>query len=477
MEPIDAVPAAELLAAQPTVLERAGALAEIRERIPSHGRLLVIDDDPTGTQSVHGVPVLTAWSREDLAGALTDARTVFVLTNSRSMPEAEATAVSTQITERAAAIAADEGFALAVASRSDSTLRGHFPQEPDAIADALEAAGQAVDGVLLCPCFLEAGRFTVDDVQWVAQDDRLVPSASTTYASDRSFGYAASNLRSWVEEKTRGAVPAGDVLSIGLEDIRRGGPERVREILAEAEGRRPVVVNATEYADLEVVVLGLLEAEAAGQAFVYRCGPSFVRVRGGIEPAPPLSADALYARRAKDGHGLVLVGSHVETTTRQLEHALALDGVHAQELSVARLLEPGAREQEIADALGAIEQHLPEREVILYTSRELARAEGSDEALDVGRSVSDALVELVQRLDPGLPLAFCVAKGGITSSDIGTRGFGVRRAEVAGQMLPGTISVWILPDDSPFPGLPYVIFPGNVGEAETLAEVIERLAT
>jgi uncharacterized protein YgbK (DUF1537 family) len=266
------------------------------------------------------------------------------------------------------------------------------------------------------------------------------------------------------------------VLSLGLEDIRRGGPERVREILGEAAARRPVVVNATEYADLEVVVLGLLDAEAAGQTFVYRCGPSFVRVRGGIEPAPPLSADALYARRAKAGHGLVLVGSHVETTTRQLEHALALDGVHARELSVERLLDPGAREQELADALGAIEQHLPEREVILYTSRELARAEGSDEALDVGRSVSDALVALVRRLDPGLPLAFCVAKGGITSSDIGTRGFGVRRAEVAGQMLPGTISVWILPDDSAFPGLPYVIFPGNVGEAETLAEVIERLA-
>jgi uncharacterized protein YgbK (DUF1537 family) len=469
-----AVPAAELLAAQPPLLERPGALAEIRDRIGSHGRLLVIDDDPTGTQSVHGVPVLTAWSREDLAGALQDAGTVFVLTNSRSVPEREAIAISTEITERARAIAADAGLELAVASRSDSTLRGHFPHEPWAIADAL---GGEVDGVLLCPCFLEAGRLTIDDVHWVAEDDRLVPSASTTYAEDRSFGYSASNLRRWVEEKTRGAVPADDVLSLGLEDIRRGGPERVREILAEAEARRPVVVNATEYADLEVVVLGLLEAEAAGQTFVYRCGPSFVRVRGGIEPAPPLSADTLYARRSGDGHGLVLVGSHVETTTRQLEHALELDGVHARELSVAALLDPGTRGQEIAGALEEIERHLPEREVILYTSRELARAEGSDEALDIGRSVSDALVELVQRLDPGLPLAFCVAKGGITSSDIGTRGFGVRRAEVAGQMLPGTISVWILPEDAAFPGLPYVIFPGNVGEAETLAEVIQRLAT
>jgi uncharacterized protein YgbK (DUF1537 family) len=476
-EPVEAVAAAELFAAQPPVLKRAGALAEIRERNHArHGRLLVIDDDPTGTQSVHGVPVLTAWSEPDLASALRDAGTVFVLTNSRSMPEHEAVAVSIEITERAAAIAAAEGFELAVASRSDSTMRGHFPQEPGAVADTLEAAGQTVDGVLLCPCFLEAGRFTVDDVQWVAQDDRLVPSAQTTYADDRSFGYAASNLRHWIEEKTHGAVRAADVLSVGLQDIRGGGPERVREILAEAHGRRPVVVNATEYADLEVVVLGLLDAEADGQAFVYRCGPSFVRVRGGIEPAPPLSAEALYAHRPRKGHGLVLVGSHVETTTRQLEHALALDGVQARELSVTRLLDPATREREIADALAEIEQHLAEREVILYTSRELARAEGSDEALDVGRSVSDALVELVQRLDPGLPLSFCVAKGGITSSDVGTHGFGVRRAEVAGQMLPGTISVWILPEDSAFPGLPYVIFPGNVGEPGTLAEVIERLA-
>ncbi len=476
-DPVDAVVAAELLDAQPPVLDRPGALAEIRERIQSRGRLLVIDDDPTGTQSVHDVPVLTAWSREDLAGAMQDAQTVFVLTNSRSLPEHEATVVSTEITERAAAIAAEEGFELAVASRSDSTMRGHFPQEPGAVADALDAAGHTVDGLLVCPCFLEAGRYTIDDVQWVAENDRLVPSATTTYARDRSFGYSASNLRRWVEEKTGGAVRADDVLSLGLDDIRRGGPERVREILTGAAARRPVVVNATEYADLEVVVLGLLDAEAAGQTFVYRCGPSFVRVRGGIEPAPPLSADVLYARRPGDGHGLVLVGSHVETTTRQLEHALALDGVHARELSVARLLDPGTRGHEIADALEAVEAHLAEREVILYTSRELARAEGSDEALDVGRSVSDALVELVQRLDPGLPLSFCVAKGGITSSDIGTRGFGVRRAEVAGQMLPGTISVWILPEDSAFPGLPYVIFPGNVGEPETLAEVVQRLAT
>lgn len=475
-EPVDAVRAGRFLAAQPPVLELDRPTVAIRERIAARrGRLVVIDDDPTGTQSVHGVPVLTAWSPEELAAAMADASTVFVLTNSRAMTVADAAAVSTEITERAAAIATAEGFELAVASRSDSTMRGHFPAEPDAVAAVLEAAGRSVGGVLLCPCFLEAGRLTVDDVQWVAEEDRLVPSARTPYAADRSFGYTASNLKRWVEEKTGGEVAADRVLSLGLADIRTGGPDRVREILAGAEGRLPVIVNATEYADLEVVVLGLLDAEASGQGFVYRCGPSFVRVRGGIEPAAPLTAEALFDRRAPAGHGLVLVGSHVEMTTRQLELALDLEGVHGRELSVARLLDAAAREDEIDGALADIERHLPEREVILFTSRELAHAKGSDEALDVGRSVSDALVELVRRLDPGLPLAFCVAKGGITSSDVGTRGLGVRRAEVAGQMLPGTISVWILPPDAAFPGLPYVIFPGNVGNAGTLAEVISRL--
>ena len=321
------------------------------------------------------------------------------------------------------------------------------------MAGALEAAGRAVDGLLLCPCFLEAGRFTVDDVQWVAQDDGLVPSAQTTYASDRSFGYSTSNLRHWVEEKSHGAVRAADVLSLGLADIRGGGPERVREILAGAESRRPVVVNATEYADLEIVVLGLLDAEADGQAFVYRCGPSFVRVRGGIEPAPPLSAEALYARRAHDGHGLVLVGSHVETTTRKLEHALALDGVHGRGLGRAAARSGHAR---AGDRRRAGRDRAPPARARSDPLHEpgAARAEGSDQALDVGRSVSDALVDLVPRLDPGLPLAFCVAKGGITSSDIGSRGSGSAAPRSPGRCCPGRSRSGSSPRTPPSPGCP-----------------------
>lgn len=464
--------AAGYLASQPPELRVPDALEKIRHQISESGRrLAVLDDDPTGTQTVHGVPVLTTWSVDDLRWALErSSSTFYVLTNSRSFPEEEAARMNREISTNLASAAARTGTEFAVVSRGDSTLRGHYPAETDALERGL---GVNFDGVILCPCYFEAGRLTVDDVHWVRQGERLVPAGETEFAGDTSFGYSSSNLAAWVEEKTKGRVPASEVARISLQDIREGGPGRVAEVLLGVGGGRPVVVNAVSYADLEVFVLGLLDAEERGRRFLYRTGPSFVRVRGGIPEKGPLGADELYGHRLRQGHGLVLVGSHVEMTTRQLEHALALDGVRSVELSVPRLLDAAERDGELDRVVSEVNRGLVEAEVVVYTSREVVR--GGETGFEVGVSVSDALVEVMRRVDRGLPLAFVVAKGGITSSDVGTRGLGVRRAEVAGQMLPGIVSVWILPEDSAFPGLPYVIFAGNVGEEDSLARVIEIL--
>jgi uncharacterized protein YgbK (DUF1537 family) len=235
------------------------------------------------------------------------------------------------------------------------------------------------------------------------------------------------------------------------------------------------VVNAAEYADLEVFVLGLLAAEETGKSFIYRTGPSFVRVRGGIPEKEPLRAEDLYRRRPAQGHGLVLVGSHVKQTTRQLEEALRLDGLYPVELSVRGLLDPEGRNEELDRVIGLVNGKLRESDVVVYTSREVVGASGNLSGLEIGAVVSDALVEVARRVDRDLPLGFVVAKGGITSSDIATKGLGVRRAEVAGQMMPGIISAWVLPSDSDHPGLPYIVFPGNVGEPDALAKVIETL--
>jgi uncharacterized protein YgbK (DUF1537 family) len=464
--PPEPVEAREYLASQPPELRVPDALERIRRKISESGRrLAVLDDDPTGTQTVHGVPVLTTWSVEDLRWALEQpSSTFYILTNSRSFPEEEAAEMNREISANLASAAERTGEDFAIVSRSDSTLRGYYEAETEALRRDL---GVDFDGIVLCPCYIEAGRLTVDDIHWVRQAERLVPAGETEFAGDASFGYSSSNLAAWVEEKTAGRTKASEVASVGLADIREGGPGRVAEVLLGVRSGRPVVVNAASYADLEVFVLGLLDAEKLGRRFLYRTGPSFVRVRGGISEKGPLSVEELYGHRPRRGHGLVLVGSHVAMTTRQLEHALALP--------VPRLLDAGARDGELDRVASEVNLGLAEAEVVVYTSREVVHGGAGRTGLDVGVSVSDALVEVVRRVDGRLPPAFVVAKGGITSSDVGTRGLGVRRAEVAGQVLPGIISVWILPEDSAFPGLPYIIFAGNVGEEDSLARVIEIL--
>jgi uncharacterized protein YgbK (DUF1537 family) len=466
-EPDAPVSAEEYLASQPPVLEVTDALRKIRERVVASGRrVIVLDDDPTGTQTVHDVPVLTAWSYSELRWALEQPNPiVYVLTNSRSLDEPDAAALNERIGRRLRRAASDSDARFVVVSRSDSTLRGHYPAETDTLGREL---GVDFDGVILCPCFFEAGRVTLDDVQWVRQGGELVPAALTEFATDTTFGYSSSNLSGWIEEKTGGRTPAESVLRVGIADIREGGPERITALLHGARDAQPIVVNAAEYADLEVFVLGLLEAEATGKSFLYRTGPSFVRVRGGIPERPPLEARDLYHGYVGGKHGLVLVGSHVRQTTRQLRAAKKLDGLRTVELSVTRILDPERRTGELDRVVRLVD-------VVVYTSREVVRASGDLSGLEVGSAVSAALVDVMRRVDRELQIGFVVAKGGITSSDVVTKGLGVRRAEVAGQMLQGIVSAWILPEDSDYPGLPYVVFPGNVGDEDALAKVIQKL--
>jgi uncharacterized protein YgbK (DUF1537 family) len=255
--------------------------------------------------------------------------------------------------------------------------------------------------------------------------------------------------------------------------VRTGGPERVAEILAGVSDGAPVIVNAAAYRDLEVFVLGLLRAEARGKRFIYRTAASFVRVRAGLAGRSILTAAELYAGGASDAGGLVIVGSHVRRTTEQLEQALALPGLEGRELRVGRILDPASRADEVAEAAAWVERrYAAGADVLVYTSRDVVIGEAPEASLRIGQDVSAALVDLAGRLRT--PPRYLIAKGGITSSDLATRALGVRRARVPGQVAPG-VPCWVLGPESRFPGLPYVIFPGNVGTPRTLAEVITLL--
>lgn len=210
-------------------------LPQIQERIADGGhKLVVLDDDPTGTQTVYDIPVLTEWGVDVLAAELAnDLPAFYVLTNSRSLPLLEAKALNAEIAHNLAAASKQVGREFAVVSRSDSTLRGHYPGEVDALTDAL---GQEVDACLLIPFFLEGGRYTIDDVHYVAEGDKLIPAAETPFAQDAAFGYRSSNLREWVVEKTDGRIGPEQIRSISLETIRRKGPSGVAIALTELTG-------------------------------------------------------------------------------------------------------------------------------------------------------------------------------------------------------------------------------------------------
>jgi uncharacterized protein YgbK (DUF1537 family) len=469
--------AAEVFAGLPPARADGAELrASIRAMRAADGVLVgVLDDDPTGSQAVHGVQVVTAPDEDACsAGLAGPAGACFVLTNTRSLDEPEAAALTGRAGSALLAAAGRLGGRLQLVSRSDSTLRGHVLAEVAALQSARRAAGgRGFDGVLLIPAFLEAGRLTAADVHWARAGAGLVPVGETEFARDAAFGYTASDLKDFIAEKASGAIRPGDVASISLADIRGGGPDAVAARLAALRDGAWAVVNATEYSDLEAVACGALLAERAGRRLLFRTGPSFVRALTGTEPAEPLRGARLWPGGRRPGHGLIVVGSHVGQTGRQLAALRARADVTSIELSVPAVLRggPDAADAAAREVAGALRQS----GVLLYTSRAVAAGSGPAASLQIARAVSAAVARTVRGALAARP-AWVLAKGGITSHDVAVHGLGIRRAEVAGQLFPGLVSVFRPVDAAPEAvGMPYIVFAGNVGDDGTLAAAVAIL--
>jgi uncharacterized protein YgbK (DUF1537 family) len=471
--------AEEVLADAPPVRHEPGARERIRAVNAAAGRrIAVLDDDPTGSQTVHDVSVVTVFEADEYAAALAEpGSTCFVLTNTRSLPEDAAVELTSRVAGSLFTLGQTLGAPVEVVSRSDSTLRGHVLAEMQAIdAARRRVTGKGFDGVLLVPAYFEAGRFTAGDIHWANVAGEPVRVGASEFARDATFGYSSSNLREFVAEKSNGAIAADQVHSISLTDIREGGPDRVADILASVTGGAFVVVNATDYADLEIVVLGGLHAQERGKSFVYRCGPSFPRALAGLEPQGPLTAAQIWPTGRPGGQGLVVVGSHVGLTSRQVAKAQERGGLTETELHVPTLLDPERRDDHVAAIGGQVAEALATSDVLLFTSRTLLRGGDADDSLAISRNVSTAVIEVVQAALAAHP-AWVVAKGGITSHDVAVRGLGIRRAEVIGQLFPGMVSVFRPIEAAPEAvGIPYVVFAGNVGDDNSLADVVDLFA-
>ena len=468
----------EVLADVPPPVDLADAPARVRAARAVNGRRTVaLDDDPTGSQSVHGVQVVLTLEAGSYAAALEESgSTAFVLTNTRSLDEADARELTATVARDLLALGDRLGAPVDLVSRSDSTLRGHVHAEVAELDAALVAHdGAGADAVLFVPAYLEAGRVTAGGTHWARVSGEWLPVGESEFAADATFGYSSSDLRDFLAERSDGSVSADDVALVDLTTIRRGGVDAVRDAIQAVTGRGWVVVDAVEQSDLEVVALAAVAAQERGHRLLFRTGPSFVRALAGIDVRAPLDAGELAALGPSGRHGLVVVGSHTALTSRQVDALADLGGVERVEIDVALVGDADQRDAHVADAVRRAGDAMEDGDVLLVTSRDLVRGEDGASSLAIARATSAAVVEVVAALRDRRP-GWVVAKGGITSHDVAVKGLGIERAEVVGQLLPGAISV-LRPLQAPeeVRGVPYVVFAGNVGDDDSLATAVTAL--
>ncbi len=449
----------------------------LAEEIAKNNRkIVVLDDDPTGVQTVHDIHVYTGWDEESIRkGFLEENNLFYILTNSRGFTEEETTKAHNEIAAVVDKIAKETGKEYIFISRSDSTLRGHFPLETRLLRENYEKnTGKTIDGEILCPFFKEGGRYTIDNVHYVKYGDELVPANETEFAKDKTFGYSAATMPEYVEEKTKGEFKAADVTCISLEDIHNMDFDKIEAQLMAVKDFNKIIVNSVGYADIKVFCVSLYRAMAKGKVFMFRTAAAIVKVMGGVTDQPLLTRKQMVVKETQNG-GIIVVGSHTNKTTAQVEELKKLTDIEFIEMDATLVKDEKAFAAEVDRCLKKEEECIRAgKTVCCYTTRALITADtgNKEDELRLSVRISDAVQSLVGRLT--VTPAFVIAKGGITSSDVGVKALAVKQANVLGQIRPG-IPVWQTGEESKFPLTPYVIFPGNVGEAETLREAVEIL--
>ncbi|HUX64257.1 four-carbon acid sugar kinase family protein [Sulfuricella sp.] len=426
-------------------------------------KIIVLDDDPTGSQTVHGSLLLTRWDVETLKQGLYDASPLmFVLTNTRGMGAAEASQVTRETCHNLKLAMEGFGRPALFVSRSDSTLRGHYPVETDVMAEELGP----FDAHFLVPAFFEGGRFTVDSIHYLKVSGQPVPVHETEFARDSVFGYRHSYLPDYVEEKTRGRIKADQVVRFTLNDIRAGSLDRLMALA----GNACCVVDAEIQADLDRFADDLEQAASQGKRFLFRSAASLLTALAKLPPQP-VAAEDMHRYVKNNRPGVVVVGSHVKKTTDQLQVLLQQEGIAAVEVDVSRMPEesPALLQEVLAKVAQAHQNGLTP---VVFTSRVERQFPDQAARLAFGEHVSGFLMDVVH----GLPatIGFIISKGGITSNDMLSKGLALPTTRLAGQILAGC-SVVLTPADHAFPEIPVVIFPGNVGDEKALAEVYHRL--
>lgn len=428
----------------------------------SYDAIIVLDDDPTGTQTVHDIPVLTKWTDALISQELALGTPLFfILTNTRSLTVNESCALTLEVAIRVKEAASALNKKCLVISRSDSTLRGHYPSEVTVLTEVFLPQ----KGVhFIVPAFFEGGRYTINNVHYVREGDMMIPAGETPFAKDKVFGYSSSNLEDWIIEKFNGDIDKKHIHHLSITALESQSSEELTTHINTMEHNTVCIVNATNYKHLQKAIYSIFSSNINPY---FRTAASFIAA---ITQQKPKFIDVATMNLDKDVGGLTVLGSYVPKSTSQLNHVLENQDITAIEIDVASILKGTARS--IESIAMFVDKQLVKNDVILYTSRTLISTELSEKNLDIGSLVSNYLTDVVASLS--IAPRYIIGKGGITSSDIATRSLKIKKATVLGQMIPG-VPVWDASAGSKFPETPFIIFPGNVGDHTALTTVIKKL--
>ncbi len=430
--------------------------------------LIVLDDDPTGTQTIFDVPVLTSWGEQEILSELkSGTKLFFILTNSRSLKANDADKLAYEIGSNIKKATEKAKRKTIVISRGDSTLRGHYPNEVNALGNGL---GIPDAPHLVIPAFFEGGRYTIGNIHYVRIGNDLVPAGKTAFANDSTFGYRSSNLCQYVEEKTNGKIKAGDVVSMSLEEIREGGHEKLESKLQALKTGQVCIVNAAAQSDLDVFAMAFYRALKPGNTLLLRTAASVIPSLAGVEVQPPFQKGEI---RLEGKGGIIAVGSYVPMTSKQLEYLQKHFPVEYIEINAEKLLDKKEFLLETERVAQGLNSNLEKNQVVVvYTSRKIIKGSNPEESLEIVNLISKGMVKVIQGVK--LKPRFLLAKGGITSSDILTKALEVKKATVLGQIIPG-VPLWRLEETNRFEGLIYMPFPGNLGGDVSVYKAVNKL--
>ena len=440
-------------------------------------KIVVLDDDPTGSQTVYGCPLILRWDKQTLANAISDkSPLLFILSNTRAIESSLAEDRTREICR-----ALNDTFKsknlhmrnVLFISRGDSTLRGHGVLEPKIIEEELGP----FDGTFHVPVFFEGGRITVNGTHLLNGK----PVHLTSFANDKLFGYSTSYLPAWLEEKSKGEILANKVNLIKLEQLdaaleSEDGKKKLIDTLVKIVNNQSVVVDSIKQSQLSI--LGEAIRELMGKKrFLFRSAASLINALAKL-PENQYSINDLVSLRLKDQYsklkpGLIVVGSHVELADQQLEVLLAeknCQGIELPVRKISRVFDGAISDILISD----LEQLWFEKLVsiissgmtpVLYTSRGEITFSSRKSKVIFGLKLAELMARLVSRISS--KLGYVISKGGITTQILLDKGLDLGMVHLKGQILPG-LSVVCPTTNAKIKGLPVITFPGNLGDSNTL---------